>query len=528
MNNTSTATPRRRKLLQAVAACVCWPPGLGFTQPVPATANSTAAKPGATPIPLTPDAQAWRAMSRLGYGPTAGLLRSMQAAGGPQAWGEQQVDAAFFASQRPPRIAAELADFNAPLPTLFAGFRNEREARARRKVQPQKDDAAEQARRMDFSTLREPEHYSRLLLQQTAAWQLGSCSQPDEENPLLARMTEFWFNHFNVFSGKGPVRPFLGHYLVNVARAHALGKFEDLVLASAHHPAMLFYLDQAHSVADGTQSPQGKTRGLNENYARELMELHTLGVDGGYSQADVRELARVLTGWTVSPQDPLGFRFAPRLHDRADKKVLGQTFPTSPTRSGMLEGEDAIRMLARHPSTARRVCLRLAQFFVADQPSSELVQRLAQTFSATQGDLRAVMHAVVQSPQFWAPDNRLFKTPMDFACSALAATQGANLAQLGAERYRRNLVMTIGFLNNAGQPLHGWQTPDGYKVDAATWLVPEALTRRADFALTLARQAPEPQFLSPFLSLATRDTVAHEAPALRAGLMLASPDFMYK
>jgi uncharacterized protein (DUF1800 family) len=440
----------------------------------------------------------------------------------------QQVDAAFTASQHTPRIRSELADFNAALPSIYDGFKREREARASRKAQTVKDDGAEQAKRMDFSAIRAPEHFSRLLVQQAAAWQLGSCSEPDEESPLLARMTEFWFNHFNVFSGKGAVRPFLGHYLVNVARGHALGKFEDLVLASARHPAMLAYLDQAQSVADGTLGRQGKTRGLNENYARELMELHTLGVDGGYSQTDVHELARVLTGWTVSPQEASGFRFAPRLHDQGDKLVLGQRFPTAPSRRGELEGDDAIRMLARHPSTAKRVTLRLAQFFVADQPSAELVQRLSQTFSSTQGDLRAVMRVLLQSPDFWAADNRLFKTPMDYACSALTATQGANAEQWGPDKYRRNLIMTVGFLSNAGQPLHGWQTPDGYKFDAATWLVPEALTRRADFALGLARQTPELEFLSPFLSQATRDAVAKEAPAMRAGLMLASPDFMYK
>ncbi len=513
MNQPVISTFPRRRVLQALVASPLLGIGRGFAQ---------------TNGQLAPQAQAWRAMSRLGYGPSAALVRSVQSAPNAQSWALQQVDAAFVASQQAPRIHAEIADFNGTLPSLFAAFKREREARASRKAQATKEDAGDQAKRMDFSAIRQPEHFSRLVVQQTAAWQLGSCSQSEDENPLLARMTEFWFNHFNVFSGKGPVRPFLGHYLVNVARTHALGKFEDLVLASAHHPAMLFYLDQAQSVADGTQGRQGKSRGLNENYARELMELHTLGVDGGYSQSDVRELARVLTGWTVSPQDGTGFRFAARLHDQGDKLVLGRHLPASPSRRGELEGEDAIRMLARHPSTAKRVSLRLAQFFVADQPSAELVQRLSQTFSATQGDLRAVMRTLLQSPDFWSADNRLFKTPMDYACSALAAIQGANASLLGPEKYRRNLVMTVGFLSNAGQPLHGWQTPDGYKFDAATWLVPEALTRRADYALNLARQTPELDYLAPFLSQATRDAVANEAPAMRTGLMLASPDFMYK
>jgi uncharacterized protein (DUF1800 family) len=334
-------------------------------------------------------------------------------------------------------------------------------------------------------------------------------------------MTEFWFNHFNVYVGKGAVRPFVGHYVVNVARAHALGRFEDLVLASARHPAMLLYLDQARSVADGSRIGRDDTpRGLNENYARELMELHTLGVNGGYTQTDVRELARVLTGWTVGQQDPSGYRFATRMHDAGAKQVLGRRFPSAGRIPGEAEGLEAIRMLAHHPSTARRVTLRLAQFFVADNPPEDLLERLRQTFTSTQGDMRQVMRVLLDSPAFWAAENRLFKTPLDYACSALAATHGAD--------DRRHLVLTLGFLANAGQPLHGWQTPDGYKTDAATWLVPEALTRRADYALALGRQSPELDFLAPFLSEATRQSIAQERPGLRAGLALASPDFMYK
>ena len=526
MNNNPATRLSRRTVLRTVATSACLGSGLIFSSAFAQPAKTSASPSAASELPAS--AQAWRAMSRVGYGPSATLVQAIQAARSPRDWALQQVDAAFVASQQAPRIAAELADFNAPLHSISEGFQRERELRAKDRAKLQKTEEPAQAKRMDFSEPRDPEHFSRMLVQQAAAWRLSSCSQPELENTLLARMTEFWFNHLNVFSGKGAVRPFTGHYVVNVARRHALGKFEDLLLASARHPAMLLYLDQAQSVADGTQGPQGKARGLNENYARELMELHTLGVDGGYSQADVRELARVLTGWTVSRDDASGFRFAPRLHDRADKHVLGQRFPTSAMRSGMLEGEDAIRMLARHPATAKRISLRLAQFFVADQPSVDLVQRISRSFAATQGDMRAVMRTVLESPEFWSPENRLFKTPMDYACSALAATQAAAQEQVGTEPYRRNIVLALGFLTNAGQPIHGWQTPDGYKVNAATWLVPEALTRRADFALGLARKSPDLDFLMPFLSPATRNAVAKESPALRPGLMLASPDFMYK
>ncbi|MFY8044491.1 MAG: DUF1800 family protein, partial [Rhodoferax sp.] len=243
----------------------------------------------------------------------------------------------------------------------------------------------------------------------------------------------------------------------------------------------------------------------------------------GYSQNDVRELARVLTGWTVDPDNPSGFRFAARLHDTGRKTVMGQQYPLSFSREGVREGEDAIRALARHPSTARRICLRLAQYFVADQPTPALVQTLSQTYLSTQGDIRQVLRSLLESPDFWHPNNRLFKTPLEFAFSALAATDA-----VGDRPEGRRWALTLAFLDGAGQPLHGWQTPDGYKFDAATWLIPEALTRRADFALTLARQAESVDFLMPYMSQSTRTSVAQERPAMQAGLLLASPDFMNK
>jgi uncharacterized protein (DUF1800 family) len=196
--------------------------------------------------------------------------------------------------------------------------------------------------------------------------------------------------------------------------------------------------------------------------------------------------------------------------------LLGRTFKAD----GLREGEEAIRMLARHPATAQRIAKRLAATFVADKPPQALVDRLAASFSSTQGDIRAVMRTLVESPEFWRADSALFKTPMDFACSALVAAGGI--------KERRDINQTLGFLAQAGQPLHGWQTPDGYKTDAATWLAPEALTRRADYAINLGNRIAEPTYLQPFLSPASRERIAREAPTLRAGLTLASPDFMRK
>ncbi|MBC7619332.1 MAG: DUF1800 domain-containing protein [Candidatus Saccharibacteria bacterium] len=507
----------RRKALKNVSFAGLL--GLGTAHPVLFAADGDAIS--------TPSA-VWRAVSRVGYGPTPALISDIAKTNSPRSWALTQLDAAWAASQHAPRIEPDLAAFNASLPELMESTKREREARKLRKANEVDDGGSPQLRRMEFSADIDPVPFSRTMVQQASAWRLISASQPEVENPLLARLTEFWFNHLNVYVGKGSVRPFTGHYLVNVARAHALGKFEDLLLASARHPAMLGYLDQAQSVADGTPGPQGKTRGLNENYARELMELHTLGVDGGYSQTDVRELARVLTGWTISPQDVSGFRFANRLHDNGRKVVLGTIFPREGSASGEQEGIDAIRMLARHPATGRRISLRLAKFFVADEPPISLVGRLAESFMGSQGDLRIVMRVLLQSPEFWDPKNRLFKTPMDYALSALAATTAARVANKTPEPGRRALLQTVGFLAGAGQPLLGWQTPNGYTFDAATWLVPEALTRRADFALALAHNLPELDFLAPHLSAATLDAVAKGNPQMRAGLMLASPEFMSK
>ncbi len=453
---------------------------------------------GAAALPANM-AAAWRASSRLGYAPTPASAQA--AAASPRAWAMQQIDSAHAASRRPPGIPAELSRFNAPLNDIVRDFHAEREARRTLREQP-----APVAGTPVMPPAGGAEVFSREMAQSAAAWRLMACSDPALENPLLARLTEFWFNHLNVFVGKGAVRPFVGHYVVNVIRPHALGRFEDLLLASARHPAMLLYLDQA----------QSNNRGLNENYARELMELHTLGVNGGYTQTDVRELARILTGWTVNLRGGEGFRFAERLHDQGDKTLLGRNYPNQ----GEVEGQEAIRALARHPATAQRIALRLASFFVADQPPPALVDRLGKTFLATQGDIRAVMQALVAAPEFWAAGNTLFKTPLDFACSALTAAGGV--------KERRDMVQTLGFLAQAGQPLHGWQTPDGYKTDAATWLAPEALTRRADFAMGMAARMPEPVYLNVFLSPATRERIALEPLPLRTGLMLASPDFMRK
>jgi uncharacterized protein (DUF1800 family) len=459
-------------------------------------------------LPDNSAAAVWRATSRLGYGPTPALALAAQPSA--KAWSLAQIDAALQASQRPAQLPPVAQILATNQQQVSARFHEEREARKEGRTNLQKPSSpAQDASAMGLG--KDAENYSRDMQLATGAWRLASCSNPDLENPLLARMTEFWFNHFNVFIGKGPVRPYVGNYMLTAIRPHALGKFEDLLLATAQHPAMLLYLDQAQS----TQ------RGLNENYARELLELHTLGVNGGYTQADVREMARVLTGWSVDIAGGQGFVFRPRAHEEGSKTILGRSF----NESGQAQGVAAIKFLAQHPSTAQRISTRLATFFVADKPTKALVDRLAASFTRSGGDIATVMRTLIESPEFWDSSNTLFKTPMDFACSSLTA---GGMGKDDAGR-NQNFRQASGFLAQAGQPLHGWQTPDGYKTDAATWLAPEALTRRADHAFGLAPRIDEPTYLLQFYSSATRERIAKESTAnMRTGLILAAPEFMSK
>jgi uncharacterized protein (DUF1800 family) len=489
----------RRSLLacpRTLAATIALALPLGLLMSSPATAQSD-----------TSPAATWRATSRLGYGPSPASAQAAQT--GAKAWALQQIDAAYAASQKAPNIPTELAGFNAPANDLARDYHAFTEERKRQRERPVVAAASNTSMASVSATMANPvqdDKFLRDMVRTSAAWHIMACSDAAIEQPLLAKMTEFWFNHLNVSITKGNTRAFTGNYLATAIRSNALGKFEDLLLASARHPAMLLYLDQA----------QSNVRGLNENYARELMELHTLGVDAGYTQTDVREMARILTGWSVAFGQGQAFRFNERQHDTGDKVLLGKTFKNA----GVREGEEAIRMLAHHPATAQRIAKRLATTFISDKPSQAVVDKLAITFLRTQGDIRAVMQTLIELPDFWQAENTLFKTPLDFACSALVARGGV--------KEPRDVQQSLGFLSQAGQPLHAWQTPDGYKTDAATWLAPEALTRRADHALTLGSRMAEPTYLQPFFSAASRERIAREAPNLRSGLLLASPDFMTK
>ena len=322
------------------------------------------------------------------------------------------------------------------------------------------------------------------------------------ERQLQQVMDDFWFNHFNVFAGKGEDRWFLSSYERDVIQPHTFGKFKDLLTATAKSPAMLFYLDNALSADPraaqrlsaqraarqyrrgpfGRQLPPhpqqpGKknVRGLNENYGRELMELHTLGVDGGYTQKDVTEVARCFTGWTIEkPREYGDFKFDDRLHDPDPKFVLGKKIHAG----GMKDGEQVMELLSRHPSTAKFISTKLARRFVSDTPPDTLVQRMSQTFQSTDGDIRAVLKVMIYSPEFWSREayRSKIKTPFELVVSA-ARSLGTDVG---------TPMPLVQWTGRIGEPLYQCQPPTGYSDKADAWVNTGALLNRLNYSLALA------------------------------------------
>ena len=301
------------------------------------------------------------------------------------------------------------------------------------------------------------------------------------EHQLQELLVDFWFNHFNVNMDKGADRYLLASYERDAIRQHVFGKFYEMLLATAKSPAMLFYLDNWQSVGPQTQParPAAKNRpkrGLNENYGRELLELHTLGVDGGYTQKDVIEVARCFTGWTIAgPRKGGDFEYNDKVHDKGKKIVLGEVIPAG---GGMSDGLRVLSILAHRPATANFISLRLAQRFVADNPPPSLVNRMADTFLKTDGDLRSVMETMLYSGEFWSPGSyrAKVKTPFEMVVSAVRTT--------GAE------VTSAFLLNNQiqrlGEPLYKKVEPNGYPIANADWVSSASLLDRMNFALALA------------------------------------------
>ncbi|HEY7037876.1 MAG TPA: DUF1800 family protein [Methylomirabilota bacterium] len=461
------------------ASCAPAPPPRRIAEP---PKPIPAARPtGSLMLPVSPLSEAQRilhALNRLGYGPRPGDLDRVRRLG----------LAAYIEQQLSPRGLPDPALESALTGYPVLGQSAAQLVREYPQITPQVRQRLAQGEmsRQDMMEMYPPERRPAVITGQMQAARITRAVM--SERQLEEVMVDFWFNHFNVYAQKGAVRWMLPAYEREAIRPYALGRFRDLVLATARHPAMLFYLDNWLSTrADLVlrQGPNaGRRLGLNENYARELMELHTLGVDGGYTQQDVVEVARCFTGWTIDrPQQGGGFIFRPQAHDRGAKRVLGQTIPAG---GGVQDGERVIDILVRHPSTARFIATKLARRLVSDDPPAALVDRAAATFQRTDGDIRAVLVTILTAPEFWSADayRAKIKTPLEVVASAMRTLDG-RIAAAGPGAPGGGLALARE-VAKLGEPLYEAQPPTGYPDRAESWVNTGALLGRMNFALGLA------------------------------------------
>jgi uncharacterized protein (DUF1800 family) len=470
---------------------------------------------------LSPRDSALHLLNRLAFGPQPGDIDAVLRVGVDR-WIETQVRA----SLPEPRLEAAEQEFDllriSPAELASRAIEMQKERR-REKAAGGSDDEDKRRER------RGPDDPRRLAGQ---FQQLAVTRAVLAENQLREVMVDFWTNHFNVVLSKGADRYLLPGYIEQTIRPHAMGKFGDLLVAVAHSPAMLFYLDNVRSVAPGSEPPALRRAefrgfrnprvdsaraklptGINENYARELLELHTLGVDGGYTQADVINTARILTGWSMErPEKGVGFEFHDWAHDQSEKVVLGVRFPIG---HGEDEGERLLRMLAEHPATMHHVSAKLCARFVSDQPSDGCVDDAVRAWQESHGDIRRVLLAIFHSPDFWAPAavGHKFKTPLEFVVSAARAVGAVpDTAPI--------LAGTVGRL---GQPLYLQASPAGYPEAQAEWANSGALLDRMNVAIALAsgrlgNVQPRLDLIDPGIR-AAGDLVAAVQARLFAGTM---------
>ena len=445
----------------------------------------TAQAPGLAPGPsLTPRDSAFHALNRLAYGARPGEADSV-AHVGVMRWIEQQLDANHIPDAR---LAARERNFKIldyDRADLAGRYRDA--VRERQRMQREVGDSFPLSNRRGGQGVRSaPMREFRELggeLQQLALVRAAL-----SERQLREVMVDFWTNHFNVFVGKGADRFLVPSYIEETIRPRALGRFEDLLIATARSPAMLFYLDNAQSVAPGSsrrfgrnEMPQERRRrqptGINENYARELLELHTLGVDGGYTQQDVIEVTRIFTGWSIErPERGAGFVFHDWAHDRGTKHVFGMTFHDD----GKDEGIRLLKFLAMQQATMHHVSAKLCARFVADEPPDGCIDAAVAAWQKSRGDIRAVLRAIFTSPDFWAPQavRAKVKTPFEFVVSAVRAAgvepdDTPRLAQMVAR---------------LGEPLYQQPAPTGYAETEAHWVNSGALLARMNAAMVIAKE----------------------------------------
>jgi uncharacterized protein (DUF1800 family) len=345
----------------------------------------------------------------------------------------------------------------------------------------------------------------------------------DAEIGFVERLVWFWSNHFCVSADKGNVRQICGAYEREAIRANVLGRFSDMLLAVESHPAMLIYLDNARSIGPDSLAGLRQKRGLNENLAREILELHTLGVRTVYTQEDVTRFANVITGWTFVPfrQDPARggeFEFNARMHQPGAQTVIGRSYPDA----GLQQGRAVLAALARHPATAKHIAGKLARHFIADEPPAALVERLAKRFLATQGDLKEMAKALVAAPEAWETPRAKFKRPGEWVVAMLRAA-GITPPDIGPVMQAHNLL---------GEPLWRPPAPNGFADESAPWL--DGLTQRLDIANQFARRLgaeADPrevfeQALAPLASTDTRQTILRaESRPQALTLLFMAPEF---
>jgi uncharacterized protein (DUF1800 family) len=533
------------------------------------------ATPGSSGVPAHPgDKTIVHVLNRLGFGPAPGDVERVRRMGldkyidsqlRPESLPDAGIAARLAGLETLTMTSRQLAD-EYFVPALMERRRAQQQAAA----QPEGSTASKR-------NMRTPEQVDLMQSQRRVFTDLAQqkiLRAVYSERQLNEVMVDFWFNHFNVFAGKGQTRNYLTEYERDAIRPNVLGRFRTLLGATAQSPAMLFYLDNWQSaapegaptsaamndrgrrrrlpggpgrrgirmvpprqmIADLPAAAQNRRpRGLNENYARELMELHTLGVDGGYTQKDVQEVARAFTGWTIAnPRQGGGFQFEPRMHDDGEKIVLGHRIKAGGDQH---DAEEVLNILAAHPSTARFIATKLARRFVADQPPASVVDRAAARFRETKGDIREVVRTIVTSPEFFAAEayRAKVKTPFEFVASSLRATSAETV----------NAMPLVQAMRDLGMPPYQCQPPTGYADRADAWVNTGALLNRMNFAVALtngrlrgARSAParDPidtardsivdDVLANDLAASTRATVAKASTVPQAvALLLGSPEF---
>jgi len=452
----------------------------------------------ASAAPLTYTQKCLHLLNRLTFGPKPGDLEKVKKMG-LKAFIEQQLNPDAIDDSQCEKDLAAYPDLQLSSYELFKAYPPAQFALKKAKLDGE-----------DPDKIKAINEKPRKILEELSAAKLTRIVESNRQ--LEEVLDDFWFNHFNVSFQKNQVKWTLPSYEREVIRPHVLGKFRDLVGAVAHSPAMLEYLDNATSTVDPRYVPEdemsaypqmmammenraGKPKqsaGLNENYARELMELHTLGVDGGYTQQDVIQVARALTGWSfqgpyfllnpshkyVDPETIFQFQFHPKMHDRGEVVVLGQKFgPELGDKSAEQEGEQVLDLLCRQPATAHFIAFKLCRRFVSDNPPESLVKKVADTYLKTGGDLKEMLRTLFKAPEFYSPKvyRAKVKTPLEFLASALRATN----AKLD------DPVKLSRVLANMGEPLYQCEPPTGYPDDARSWISSSELLDRMNYGLGL-------------------------------------------